>query len=91
MSPTSGTAIAAPPNTAGADATRKSGDTNMSPVAWAPRWVSEMTPSTRPSRWSGTSSCAAELRRTTDVLCPVAAKNAPATASGSDPASATRP
>ena len=69
-SPTSGTAIAAAPNTARAATNAKSGETNSSPVACAPRWVNEITPSTRPSRWSGTSSCAAELSSTTDVLWP---------------------
>ena len=75
----------------GRRATRNSGEMNINPVACAPRCVREITPSTRPSRWSGTSSCAAELISTTDVLWPVAAKNAPATASGSDPASAINP
>ena len=45
--------------------TAKSGETSSSPVACAPRCVSEITPSTRPRTWSGTSSCAAEFTSTT--------------------------
>ena len=35
MSPTSGTAIAAPPKIAGAEVSRKNGETNINPVACA--------------------------------------------------------
>ena len=64
---------------------------SSSPVACAPRWTNEITPSTRPSTWSGTSSCAAELSRTYDSVSPAPVPIAAAATSGSEPATAIRP
>ena len=70
--PTSGSATAAPAKTARGATNANSGATRSSPVACAPRCVSEMSPRTRPRSESGTSSCAAEFNSTSDELCPSA-------------------
>ena len=69
-SPTSGTTHRRGAEEARAPTTANSGETKSSPVACAPRWTNEITPSTRPSTASGTSSCAAELSSTSESVSP---------------------